>query len=92
MAHGIRAVGLAVGPEVRVGKFVDGWIVHDLGASICRKLVVTQGFVDGQQGEVRDRCGGEVGVVAAVQGAVDASLENGAGSLEMGGVHGVSNL
>lgn len=36
--------------------------------------------------------GGEAGVVAAVQGAVDASLENGAGGLGTGGVHGGSNL
>ena len=53
--------------------------------------MVTQGLVDGQQGEVRNRGGGEVGVVSAVQGTVDACLEYGAGGLGMG-VHGVSNL
>ena len=54
--------------------------------------MVAQSLVDGQQGEVRNRGGGEAGVVAAVQGAVDASLENGAGGLGTGGVHGGSNL
>ena len=79
MAHGIRAVGLAVGSEIRVGQLTEGRIVHGLGATIRRKLMVTQGLVDGQQGEVRNRGGGEVGVVSAVQGTVDACLEYGAG-------------
>ena len=48
---------------------------------MCRKLMVAQRLVDGQQGKVRNRGGGEAGVVAAVQGAVDASLKNGAGGL-----------
>lgn len=47
MAHGIRAVGLAVGSKIRVGQLADGRIVHDLGAAIRRKLVVTQSLVDG---------------------------------------------
>lgn len=92
VTHGIQAVGLAVGPEIRVGQLADGRIVHGLSAAIRRKLVVAQGLVDGQQGKVRNRGGGEAGVVATVQGTVDASLENGAGGLGTGGVHGGSNL
>lgn len=92
MAHDVRAFGLTVGSEIRVGKFVDGRIVHDFGAAICQKLVVAQCLVDWQQGKVCDRCGGEVSVVAAVQSTVDACLEDGVCGLGTGSVHGVSNL